>query len=450
MAENYLITGYHGEPHVTVENQRGVNAGIVGSGRYVLPVGNRLRAEYIGSNIVRLYDGKLMDNGAAAGIPAGEYIDLPISSASQGMKRNDLIVFEYEKDLSTRIETGTFKVIMGTETTGMPADPTLTQADLAGDQATIDQMPLWRMSVSGTTIDQPVQVFARTGALAHIPVFYENETNTVYAYRNFLDNSDFTNPVNQKGQTSYTGAGRTIDRWKATNANTQVTVNAKKSVKFAAGSGGTAYFQQLMETAGADYRGKALTLCVQTEDGTTYVHAGTFPTQAPSAEKAVLSIQIGACRINLYSSTALAPFVQINVPAGENVALRRIALYEGAYTADALPPWVEKGFTDELHACQRFYLPLKAGAPLGSAYTYVSGTSGLLFIQTPVTMRVNPTLNQTSGFLRCAGKSLPVTFSSATAHASGVNIAFTINPATPSEIGTVYVEQSGLDLDADL
>lgn len=156
---NYLITGYWGEPHVTAENDRGINAGIFGTGRFVLPVGEQFRAEYIGNNTVRIYDGKLMNNGAAAGIPAGEFIDLLITNANQNMKRNDLIVFQYEQDTSTLVERGTFVVVQGVEASGTAVDPTLTQADLLSDKAVFDQMALWRVSVSGTTIAAPVQVF---------------------------------------------------------------------------------------------------------------------------------------------------------------------------------------------------------------------------------------------------------------------------------------------------
>ena len=42
--------------------------------------------------------------------------------------------------------------------------------------------------------------------------------------RNLLDNSDFRNPVNQKGQTSYTEVGYTIDRWYKENFSV-LTVN---------------------------------------------------------------------------------------------------------------------------------------------------------------------------------------------------------------------------------
>lgn len=159
MAENYLITGYWGEPHVTSENDRGINAAIFGAGRFILPVGEQFRAEYIGNNTVRMYDGKLMNNGAAAGIPAGEYIDLLIPEAGQGMNRNDLIIFQYSQDRSTLIEKGVFIVLSGDETSGTATDPALSQQDILTNEATLDQMALWRVSVSGTVISAPVQLF---------------------------------------------------------------------------------------------------------------------------------------------------------------------------------------------------------------------------------------------------------------------------------------------------
>lgn len=159
MADNYLITGYWGEPHVTAENDRGINAAIFGTGRFVLPVGEQFRAEFIGNNTIRMYDGKLMNNGAAAGIPAGKYIDLSISEAAQNMNRNDLIVFQYKRDGVTLVESGTFVVVKGAETSSTAKDPTLTQSDLMTDEATFDQMALWRVPVSGSTISDPVKVF---------------------------------------------------------------------------------------------------------------------------------------------------------------------------------------------------------------------------------------------------------------------------------------------------
>ena len=168
MDNNYLITGYWGEPHVTVENDRGINAAIFGSGRFVFPVGNQFRAEYIGNNTVRVYDGKLIDNGAIAGIPVGNYVDLLIPEAEQGMKRNDIIVFQYSKDAATLIESGNFVVINGAETSETPTAPELTQQDILSDTATFDQMPLWSVSVSSTIISDPVQLFTVCDNIATI------------------------------------------------------------------------------------------------------------------------------------------------------------------------------------------------------------------------------------------------------------------------------------------
>lgn len=167
MADNFLITGYHGEPHVTPENDRGINAAIFGAGRKVLPVGEQFRAEYIGNNTVRVYDGKLLDNGAAAGIPAGQYIDLRIPEAGQGKYRNDLIVFQYTRDSSTLVERGEFVVVPGTETTGSPADPALQQEDILAGNADFDQFALWRVPVAAAVISAPVQLFEVAGNITN-------------------------------------------------------------------------------------------------------------------------------------------------------------------------------------------------------------------------------------------------------------------------------------------
>ena len=193
MADNYLITGYWGEPHVTAENDRGINAAIFGAGRFVLPVGNQFRAEYIGNNTIRVYDGKLIDNGAVGGIPAGQYVDLLIPETGQGLNRNDLIVFQYEKDASTLVESGVFVVVNGVETEGTATDPELTQEDILSDTATFDQMPLWRVAVAGAVISAPVQMFKVAKNMANagggVPVVSATSTDGVN-YEATVENVD--------------------------------------------------------------------------------------------------------------------------------------------------------------------------------------------------------------------------------------------------------------------
>lgn len=159
MADNYLITGYWGTPHVTAENDRGIHAGIFGTGRFVLATGEQFEAQYIGSNTIRLSDGKLIDNGAAAGIPAGNYIDFLVPNASQGAVRNDIIIFEYTKNPSSGVESGVFKRIEGAEATGTATDPQLSQNDLLSGNAVLDQMALWRIPVSEVNVGTPEKLF---------------------------------------------------------------------------------------------------------------------------------------------------------------------------------------------------------------------------------------------------------------------------------------------------
>lgn len=192
MADNYLITGYHGAPHVTAENDRGIQAGIVGAGRFVLPVGEQFAAEYIGNNTIRMHDGKLIDNGAAAGIPAGEYIDLMISNAGQGNNRNDLIVFQYSKDASSLIETGSFVVVEGEETTGTAADPTIEQNDLLSGSASFDQMALWRVKVSGTTISAPEKLFDVSKSMLDLGDTDHTHANATTSKAGFMSAADKT------------------------------------------------------------------------------------------------------------------------------------------------------------------------------------------------------------------------------------------------------------------
>lgn len=216
MADNYLITGYWGEPHVTAENDRGIHAAIFGAGRFVLPVGEQLRAEYVGNNTIRIYDGKLMNNGAAGGIPAGKWVDVLIANAGQGMKRNDLIVFQYEQDSSTLVESGTFVVVQGAETSGTATDPELIQADLLYASTTFDQMPLYRVSVSGATIAAPEKVFTVTGSIGADSIA-EQGTSGIWTYRKWTSGlkecwGKYSVKINLNGNSgvsgivSYTGA----------------------------------------------------------------------------------------------------------------------------------------------------------------------------------------------------------------------------------------------------
>lgn len=275
MTENYLITGYWGEPHVTAENDRGINAAIFGAGRFVLPVGEKFRAEYIGNNTIRIYDGKLMDNGAAAGIPAGSYVDLLIANAGQGMKRSDIIAFQYSQDASTLVESGAFVVIQGTETSGTAVDPALTQNDLLEGDAAFDQMPLYRVPVSGTTISAPVKLFAVSKSIADLSGG-EDEPPALHASTHATGGSDPITPSAIGAQPQrLTFAAKAVESSAWASDSTYADFPYRAAV---ACSGVAADMFAEVAFAPADAVGGNLAPVCQTYAGGVYLYAKAAPT----------------------------------------------------------------------------------------------------------------------------------------------------------------------------
>lgn len=153
--------------------------------------------------------------------------------------------------------------------------------------------------------------------------------------RNLLDNSDFTNPVNQRGQTSYSGASQyTIDRWRTwTDSATIAIVDGGISVT------NESLFQYNPLSIIKD--GKQYTGVIGYADGSVYCapfvypegNGGIYPLFASGYDDGKVFFRI--------------------YPSEKTVAY--VALYEGAYTAETLPPYVPKGYVAELAECQRYY-----------------------------------------------------------------------------------------------
>lgn len=333
MADNLLITGYWGEPHVTAENDRGFNAAVFGPGRFVLPVGEQFRAEYIGNNTVRVHDGKLMTGGAIGGIPAGKYIDLLIPETGQGMKRNDLIVFQYSKDISTLIETGSIIVVKGTETSGTPVDPVLEQQDLLTDEATFDQMALYRVSVSGANISAPVRMYKTISN-------FQGMKSSLGAV-NLLDNSDWTEPVNTLGKTVYRGLGFSIDRWVVPNDTSALTIGDRYIlIQNDHTSAATNFVNRLRR--GTLINGKTYTGVIYLADGSVISGSGVCVEGGVSLTDASLAVSMKITTGTSYDSAILA------VNPGKSARINYVALYQGEYGHDSLPPYIPRGYEVEM------------------------------------------------------------------------------------------------------
>lgn len=377
---NYLITGYWGEPHVTAENDRGFNAAVFGPGRFVLPVGEKLRAEYIGNNTIRLFDGKLLDGGAMGGIPAGTYIDLLIPEAGQGMKRNDLIVFQYRKDASNLVESGDFVVVRGTETSGTPEDPALSQQDILSGSATADQMALYRVPINGATIGSPVQMFTVAGTLAGVAA----------VPRNLLDNSNFENPINQRRSAtdSYRGLGYSIDRWIVSSETAALTIGSG-FILIQSDSANVEMFTQRMEP-GTLKQGEKYTAVIWLNDGTILAGSGTCVSGAANLTDASKDVYAQIAPGSTYDSFRLC------VAGGKYARVKHCALYEGEFSPESVSRYNYKSYACEFHECCRYFYRI----PHLGAYSYpgyvTSATNARCTVFLPIEMRAQPTFNLAS------------------------------------------------------
>lgn len=160
--------------------------------------------------------------------------------------------------------------------------------------------------------------------------------------RNLLDNSDFTNPVNQRGKTSYTKAGYTIDRWEL-SANT-LNVGSDGITLVADGSSSavlTQYISGLRDgtyTQALNVNGTIHTRIIQLRDSAI--------TTIDNSNAAYTGGYV-SCVVR--SSRGFS--FHFLVEAGYSITVRWAALYEGSYTADTLPAYVPKGKHVEMLNC---------------------------------------------------------------------------------------------------
>lgn len=153
-----LVTGYWGMEHVTAEQDADLNAGIIGSGNYVLNIGEKMRAEAVSANQVRIFDGVFMAYGRQCILGDGEYEDVTIENGTPGLLRNDMIVVKYKKDEESGKENATFAVLKG-ETGSVAKDPVPNRQDIRSG-AFESEVPMYRVKINGLAIEKIEPLFS--------------------------------------------------------------------------------------------------------------------------------------------------------------------------------------------------------------------------------------------------------------------------------------------------
>ena len=235
--------------------------------------------------------------------------------------------------------------------------------------------------------------------------------------RNLLDNSDFRKPVNQRGQTTYNRQWQyTIDRWFVASASTDgvVSLDITDSGITITNTTGNIFFVQRVPKA-LITSGNAYTLAYQKSDGTIVVTIVTGFEEVGGESYQVVYV----------------------IPSGTTIVWA--ALYEGAYTADTLPPYVPKGYAAELAECRR-YAKRIGGALAGIAHGYESGKAYATIFTSGPTMRITPSVDDYSKIQIINGQHYSDSFTSITGIAT---------IATREDSITFWIESSEISAGKD-
>lgn len=172
------------------------------------------------------------------------------------------------------------------------------------------------------------------------------------APRNLLDNSDFRNPVNQRGQDSYSlgnWGGYTIDRWAAYSNGIDLALT-ENGISFSKG-----IYQRISKDTAAVYNGKKLTFSAKIGD-IIYICSGII-TQTGSWHIAAECIN-GSSKIRMeVENTNDMMLIFENSSAA---TVEWAALYEGEYTLDTLPEYQPKGYMVEALNCGALHVTTTA------------------------------------------------------------------------------------------
>lgn len=158
MSNMHLVTGYAGKTHVTAADHGALWAAVVGSGDYVLDLGQKFAATKLSDNQIRIADGEMLMQGRQGRIKTGETVDLTIENGTAETLRRDLIVARYTKSEETGVEDVNLIVLLGTAAETAPTDPEYITGDILNGASQRD-FPLYRVNLNGATIESIDKLF---------------------------------------------------------------------------------------------------------------------------------------------------------------------------------------------------------------------------------------------------------------------------------------------------
>ena len=160
--EGHVVTGHQGVPHVSSADAGLFNAGVFGTGKYVLNTGGHFSAATT-SNTITIQPGDLVNQGRH--ISMQEVHTLTIENAPVGYTRKDRITMRYRKDPSSMVESADLMVIQGTPAVTNPVSPGIVSGSIF-DGELIDDFLLYEIVVNEGGISSISTKFSLQTALS--------------------------------------------------------------------------------------------------------------------------------------------------------------------------------------------------------------------------------------------------------------------------------------------
>ena len=218
-----------------------------------------------------------------------------------------------------------------------------------------------------------------------------DKVNGLFERRNILHNWDFTNPVNQRGQSSYSEPGAyTVDRWRSRSAAASIELfPGHLSIK--GNMSNMPGITQILEQDVANaITGRSATLSALLKDGTIHSGSGYVGTALNVTYFWIPLHPEGGttrARMTLFrNSTGWLSVHIISNDDGSPLEIRRVKLELGTVSTLANDPPMDYG--RELAVCQRYQLVFPEHVSVPLAMHTPNGLSFL--VPTPVTMRISP------------------------------------------------------------
>lgn len=217
---------------------------------------------------------------------------------------------------------------------------------------------------------------------------------------NLLDNWYFGNPINQRGQTSYTGGGYAVDRWKIGDGVTAAVANGALNISYSTPGWNLIEPLDNMLVPGVTYTLSCIykasvnpiRLVVAWGDSQFFYNEAS-----PISDDWALAQITGTIPANATISFNQVAIQSLGSSAGD-FSLKAVKLELGSHQTLAHKEngvWVLNEIPDygeQLRRCQRYQYPILGGmstGPIGYGYMFTK-TQARIFIPTGVPMRVTP------------------------------------------------------------